>query len=144
LREFVVGLVSLGLCGFPVLLMHLHVEYAETRGMLHDKRWKWAVLLFFYAAAFHMATQQFPRIGAPGFDFVLPGDTLPNGWTVKSGRVRVTGGVLRANQKPGERLCLFNCVQPMQDAAIQIDFKFDGGRGINVSCNPSSGETKKQ
>jgi signal transduction histidine kinase len=80
LREFVVGLISLGLCAFPALLMHLHAEYAETRGMLHDKRWKWAVLLFFYAAAFHMATHQFPRIGAPGFDFVLPGDTLPNGY----------------------------------------------------------------
>src|ERR1700689_396142 len=71
---------SLGLCAFPALLMHLHAEYAETRGMLHDKRWKWAVLLFFYGAAFHMATHQFPRIRAPGFDFVLPGATLPNGY----------------------------------------------------------------
>src|SRR5579863_5002259 len=80
LRTFVVGLISVGLCAFPALLMHLHAEYAETRGLLHDKRWKWAVLLFFYAAAFHMATHQFPRINAPGFDFVLPGDTLPNGY----------------------------------------------------------------
>src|SRR6202012_249763 len=80
LREFVVALISVGLCAFPALLMHLHVEYAETRGMLHDKRWKWAVLLFFYAAASHMAIHQFPGIGAPGFDFVLPGDTLPNGY----------------------------------------------------------------
>ena len=80
LRVFVVGVISLGLCAFPALLMHLHAEYAETRGLLHDKRWKWAVLLFFYGAAFHMATHQFPRIGAPGFDFVLPGDTLPNGY----------------------------------------------------------------
>ena len=80
LRVFVVGVISLGLCAFPALLTHLHAEYAETRGLLHDKRWKWAVLLFFYAAAFHMATHQFPRISAPGFDFVLPGDTLPNGY----------------------------------------------------------------
>src|SRR5579863_9380859 len=80
LRTFVVGFISVGLCAFPALLMHLHAEYAETRGLLHDKRWKWAVLLFFYAAAFHMATHQFPRIATPGFDFVLPGDTLPNGY----------------------------------------------------------------
>ncbi len=80
LRVFVVGVISLGLCAFPALLMHLHSEYAETRGLLHDKRWKWVVLLFFYGAAFHMATHQFPRIGSPGFDFVLPGDTLPNGY----------------------------------------------------------------
>ena len=31
----------------------------------------------------------------------------------------------------------------MQDAAIQIDFKFDGARGINISCNPSPGELQK-
>src|ERR1700760_1058861 len=31
LRESVVALISVGLCGFPALLMHLHVEYAETR-----------------------------------------------------------------------------------------------------------------
>ncbi len=80
LRTFVVGLISVGLCAFPALLMHLHAEYAETRGLLHDKRWKWAVLLFFYGAAFHMAVHQFPRVSAPGFDFVLPGDTLPNGY----------------------------------------------------------------
>lgn len=71
------------------------------------------------------------------------GDTLPKGWNLKSGRLRVADGALRASQKKGERLCLFNCDLPMQDAAIQIDFKFDGGRGINVSCNPSPGELKK-
>jgi signal transduction histidine kinase len=80
LREFVVGMISLGLCAFPALLMHLHVEYAETRGLLHDKRWKWAVLLFFYAAGIHAATNQFPLIGTAAFDFVLPGDSLPNGY----------------------------------------------------------------
>jgi hypothetical protein len=31
----------------------------------------------------------------------------------------------------------------MQDMAIQVDFKFDGGRGINVSVNPSPGELNK-
>src|SRR5437879_333406 len=55
---------------------------------------------------------------------------LPTGWTIKSGSVRVADGALRASQnKEAGRLCLFNCEQPMQDAAIQIDFKFDGARG---------------
>jgi hypothetical protein len=31
----------------------------------------------------------------------------------------------------------------MQDAVIQLDFKFDGARGINVSVNPSPGELTK-
>ncbi|HEY6167727.1 MAG TPA: hypothetical protein VI454_06785, partial [Verrucomicrobiae bacterium] len=53
-------------------------------------------------------------------------------------------GTLRASQsKEAGRLCLFSREQPMQDAAIQIDFKFDGASGINVSANPSPGELRK-
>lgn len=71
-------------------------------------------------------------------------DTLPKGWSVKSGAVRVADGALHASRKKDAgRLCLFNCVQPMQDAAIQINFKFSGRGGINVSVNPSPGELKK-
>ena len=71
-------------------------------------------------------------------------DSLPKGWAIKNGKVRVAEGALRASQdKEAGRLCLFNCEQPMQDAAIQIDFKFDGARGINISANPSPGELNK-
>src|SRR4029079_14410641 len=60
------------------------------------------------------------------------------------GKGRVAEGSLRASQdKEGGRLCLFNCEQPMQDAAIQIEVKFDGARGINISTNPLPGELKK-
>jgi len=70
--------------------------------------------------------------------------SLPMSWSIKSGSVRAAEGVLRASQnKEAGRLCLFNCEQPMQNAAIQIDFKFDGARGINVSVNPSPGELNK-
>ena len=70
---------------------------------------------------------------------------LPKGWNVKNGNVRVAEGTLHASQdKDAGRLCLFNREQPMQDAAIQIDFKFEGARGINVSANPSPGELKKR
>jgi signal transduction histidine kinase len=81
LREFVVAFISLGLAAFPALLMHLHVEFAETRGLLRDKRWKWTVMFVFYAACFHAATKQFPHIDAAGFNFVLPGDSLPNAYS---------------------------------------------------------------
>src|SRR4029450_10555437 len=71
-------------------------------------------------------------------------DSLPKGWAIKNGKVRVAEGALRASQdKEAGRLGLFNCEQPMQDAAIQIDFKFDGARGINISANPSPGELNK-
>ncbi len=72
------------------------------------------------------------------------GAALPKGWSSKAGGLRVADGSLRASQKNNERLCLFSRVQPMQDAAIQIDFQFDGARGINVGLNPSPGESKKR
>ena len=88
-----------------------------------------------------------PRLGKKGrllLEETFNGDTLPKGWSVKAGRVRVADGALRASQqKDAGRLCLFSCEQPMQDAAIQIDFRFDGARGINVSVNPSPGELTK-
>src|SRR6185369_15379228 len=66
------------------------------------------------------------------------------GWNIKSGKVQVKSGELRTSQTKGDRLCLFNCDVSMQDLALQIDFKFDGGRGINVSVNPSPGELPKR
>jgi 3-keto-disaccharide hydrolase len=72
------------------------------------------------------------------------GATLPTGWTVKAGKLRVADGTLRASQdREAGKLGLFSREQPMQDAVIQVDFKFDGARGINVSVNPSPGELTK-
>ncbi len=49
LNQFGIFIISAGLCMLPALLLHLHMEYAETLGMLKIKRWKWAVLFLFYA-----------------------------------------------------------------------------------------------
>jgi len=88
-----------------------------------------------------------PQLGTKGsllLEEKFDADSLPKGWAIKSGKVRVADGALRASQdKEAGRLCLFNCEQPMQGAAIQIDFKFDGARGINISANPSPGELNK-
>ena len=57
--------------------MHLHMEFAETRGLLRNKRWKYAVLLFFYGASLHLAIRLFPiHITAGTFDFMLPAKSL--------------------------------------------------------------------
>jgi len=105
-----------------------------------------ALLLVLWAAPLAAADLE-PTLGKKGrllLQETFDGDTLPNSWTVKAGRLRVADGALRASQsKDAGRLCLFSREQPMQDAAIQIDFKFDGARGINVSVNPSPGELRK-
>src|SRR5579863_9939848 len=77
LREFAITIVTVGLCLVPGLLMHLHMEFAETRGLLRNKRWKYAVLLFFYGASLHLAIRLFPiHITAGTFDFMLPAKSL--------------------------------------------------------------------
>ena len=94
------------------------------------------------------ATHIEPTLGKKGrllLEETFDGDSLPKGWSITSGEVRVADSTLHATQKKDRdgRLCLFNCAQPMQDAAIQIDFKFTGRGGLNVSVNPSPGELTK-
>jgi hypothetical protein len=107
-----------------------------------------ALLVVVPGAAIVVAADLEPTLGSKGrllLEEKFDGDKLPKGWTAKAGKLRVADGVLHATQTvEAGRLCLFNCDVPMQDAAIQVDFKFDGGRGINVSCNPSPGELKKK
>jgi signal transduction histidine kinase len=81
LRGFTIVIIIAGLCFFPALLLHLHMEFAETRGLLKNKRWKWAWLLLFYGASLHLLIHHVSRlITAGNFDFVLPGDSLREGF----------------------------------------------------------------
>jgi signal transduction histidine kinase len=81
LREFAITIITVGLCLVPGLLMHLHMEFAETRGLLRNKRWKFTVLLLFYAASVHLAIRLFPiRITGARFDFVQPANSLGEGF----------------------------------------------------------------
>src|SRR5260370_31440092 len=67
----------------PALLLHLHMEYAETRGLLESKRWKLGVLLLFYAACLHLAYQRIPPLlQDPQFNFIVPGSSLGEGFAI--------------------------------------------------------------
>src|SRR5216684_9278040 len=86
LNEFAIGIITLGLCLLPAVLLHLHVEYAETRGLLRSKRWKLAVLLVFYGACVHLAVQRIPLLYQdPHFDFLVPGRSLGDGFAIVLG-----------------------------------------------------------
>ncbi len=83
LNQFGIVIISTGLCMLPALLLHLHVEYAETRGMLRIKRWKWGILLLFYAACFHLAYHRIPLLlQEPHFNFLVPGSSLGEGFAM--------------------------------------------------------------
>src|SRR5260370_845609 len=86
LNQFGIFIISAGLCMLPALLLHLHMEYAETRGMLRVKRWKWAVLFLFYALSFHLAYHRIPLLLQElHFNFVVPGSSLGEGFAMVLG-----------------------------------------------------------
>src|SRR2546425_9883445 len=83
LHEFAIAIISTGLCMLPALLLHLHMEYAETRGLLKVKAWKRGVLFLFYAAGLHFAVHGIPPLLEDShFNFLAPGSSLGEGFAI--------------------------------------------------------------
>src|SRR5882762_7274484 len=55
LTAFAKTLLCAGLCFLPSLLIHLHIEYADTRGMLVSRNVKRSVLLAAYGPVLYFA-----------------------------------------------------------------------------------------
>src|SRR5690349_15562674 len=80
-QGFAIAIISVGLCMAPALLLHLHMEYAETRGLLQVKAWKRGVLALFYFAGLHLAFHRIPLLLQEGrLDFIAPGNSLGQGF----------------------------------------------------------------
>src|SRR5260370_18398879 len=83
LTAFAKTLLCAGLCFLPALLIHLHFEYADTRGMLGSRTLKRIVLLAAYAPVLYFALRVYPVLAnSPGFDFLVPGNALGRGYGV--------------------------------------------------------------
>ncbi|MBI5773796.1 MAG: hypothetical protein HZA89_08650 [Verrucomicrobia bacterium] len=73
------------------------------------------------------------------------GDAVPKGWNRNTGKLSVSGGVLHASEVAADKHAgAFRKPLPVQDCAIQIDFKFDGARMFNLGFDPAPGELKKK
>lgn len=80
---FAIVIISAGLSMSPALLLHLHMEYADTRGLLQVKEWKRGVLALFYLAGLQLAFRRIPLLlQTGGFDFIGPGNSLGTGFAV--------------------------------------------------------------
>src|SRR6202047_5283570 len=83
LQSSAITLLCAGLCLLPPLLIHLHLEFAETREPLKNRAGKRVVLLAAYIPILYFALRVFPQIAsAPGFDFLTPGNALGRGYGV--------------------------------------------------------------
>jgi hypothetical protein len=73
------------------------------------------------------------------------GDTVPKGFAVNTGKLRVAEGSLRASQLAKDNhIGAFRYRLPVQDVVVQLDFRFDGARTWNVGFDPAPGELKKK
>ena len=77
LTAFAKTLLCAGLCLLPPLLIHLHFEYADTRGLLTSPTLKRTVLLAAYVPLLYFALRAYPLLAnSPDFDFLVPGNAL--------------------------------------------------------------------
>ena len=82
-ETFAIVIISAGLCMSPALLLHLHMEYAETRGPLQVKAWKRGVLALFYLAGLHLVLHRIPLLLKEAhFNFIAPGSSLGQGFVI--------------------------------------------------------------
>jgi len=83
LTAFAKTLLCAGLCFLPSLLIHLHLEYADTRGMLRRQALKRTVLWAAYVPTVYFALRAYPLLAnSPQFDFLAPGNALGRGYGV--------------------------------------------------------------
>src|SRR6266849_18188 len=81
LTAFAKTLLCAGLCFLPSLLIHLHLEYADTRGMLRSRTVKRTALLAAYVPVLYFGIHVYPLLAdSPGFDFLVPGYALGRGY----------------------------------------------------------------
>jgi signal transduction histidine kinase len=92
LESSAITLLCAGLCLLPPLLIHLHLEFAETRELLKNRAAKRVVLFAAYLPILYFALRVFPQIAtAPGFDFLIPGNALGRGYGVWLGIALLLG-----------------------------------------------------
>jgi signal transduction histidine kinase len=81
LAAFANTLLCAGLCFLPPLLVHLHFEYADIRGLLTSRALKRTVLLAAYTPVLHFALHAYPLLASSSsLDFLRPGTVLGRGY----------------------------------------------------------------
>jgi hypothetical protein len=71
--------------------------------------------------------------------------TLPSGWTKNTGKLSVGDGALHASELASEKhVGAFRKAVPVQNCAVQVDFKFTGATTFHLGFDPAPGELKKK
>jgi signal transduction histidine kinase len=93
LQSFAVTLLFAGLCLLPPSLIHLHLEFAETRGMLPSRPLKRIALFAAYSPVLYFGLRVYPHLAASaGFDFQNPGNALGRWYGIWLGLAMLISG----------------------------------------------------
>lgn len=107
-----------------------------------------SLLFLLIASCIVSAADVAPQLGTLGDSLLaetFSGSELPKGWNVNTGSLRVADGTLLAAEKSSDKhIGAFRYRLPLQDCAVQIDFKLGGARTINLGFDPAPGELKKK
>jgi signal transduction histidine kinase len=77
LQKFAASLICLGLTFLPPLLFHVHVEFAEVRGIARAQRFRAIALTLAYLPVIYFVAILIPdALRKPSFNFVIPGNSL--------------------------------------------------------------------
>lgn len=89
-----------------------------------------------------------PTLGKKGrllLEEKFDGATVPAGWTRNTGSYSVADGALHLSQLASDHhIGAFRKAVPVQDCAIQLDFKFSGATMFHLGFDPAPGELKKK
>ena len=104
--------------------------------------------LFLALSSFAAAADLNPQLGTLGdklLEETFSGAEVPKGWVANTGTLRVADGALLAGEKSSDmHIGVFRFRLPMQDCAVQIDFKLGAARIFNLGFDPAPGELKKK
>jgi hypothetical protein len=106
------------------------------------------VLVLVLASPVAHAADLTPQLGTKGkllLEEKFDGPAVPKGWVANTGTLAIQDGALRASEKAADQhIGAFRYRLPVQDCAVQVDFRFDGGRVFNLGFDPAPGELKKK
>src|SRR5205807_2509106 len=83
LQAFAGAVLYIGLCALPPILIHLHLEYAATRGLLMKSDTKRLIILTAYVPMVFFGLRVYPLLASnSGLDLLAPGRSLGLGYGV--------------------------------------------------------------
>ena len=100
-------------------------------------------------AAFAVAEELKPTLGTKGkllFEESFDGVELSKKWTYTVGALRLDNGALLASEQASDKhACAFRHILPVQNCAVQADFKLEAGaKFLHFGYDPVAGELKKK